>query len=83
MNVLLLGLGGGGGNILRSLKALFQREITPDVLKASGLVSRGQRVKVLGRGDISKALTIRAHKFSAKAQEKIAGLGGKAEVLES
>src|SRR5215204_6091960 len=38
-------------------------EITPDVLKASGLVSRGQRVKVLGRGDISKALTIRAHKF--------------------
>src|SRR6188474_283540 len=39
-------------------------EITPDVLKASGLVSRGQRIKVLGRGDISKALTIRAHKFS-------------------
>jgi large subunit ribosomal protein L15 len=56
-------------------------EITPDVLKASGLVSRGQRVKVLGRGDISKALTIRAHKFSGKAAEKIAAAGGTTEVL--
>ena len=56
-------------------------EITPDVLKASGLVSRGQRIKVLGRGDISKALTIRAHKFSGKAAEKIAAAGGTTEVL--
>jgi large subunit ribosomal protein L15 len=56
-------------------------EITPDVLKAEGLVSRGQRVKVLGRGDISKALTIRAHKFSGKAAEKIAAAGGTTEVL--
>ena len=56
-------------------------EITPDVLKAEGLVSRGQRVKVLGRGDISKALTIRAHKFSGTAAEKIAAAGGTAEVL--
>ncbi|MBA2259198.1 MAG: 50S ribosomal protein L15 [Acidobacteria bacterium] len=56
-------------------------EITPDVLKAAGLVSRGQRVKVLGRGDMSKALTIRAHKFSGKAAEKIAAAGGTAEVL--
>ena len=56
-------------------------EITPDVLKKARLISRGQRVKVLGRGDITKALTIRAHKFSGKAAEKIAAAGGTAEVL--
>ena len=56
-------------------------EITPDVLKAEGLVSRGQRVKVLGRGELAKALTVRAHKFSGKAAEKIAAAGGTAEVL--
>ena len=39
-------------------------------------------VKVLGNGDLTKALTVRAHRFSAKAQERITGLGGKAEVLE-
>ena len=38
-------------------------------------------MKVLARGDISKALTVRAHKFSGKAAEKIAAAGGKAEVL--
>ena len=56
-------------------------EVTPDVLKEAGLVSRGNRVKVLGRGDIDKALTVRAHKFSGKAAEKIAAAGGTTEVL--
>ena len=56
-------------------------EITPDVLKKARLISRGQRVKVLGRGDITKAFTIRAHKFSGKAAEKIAAAGGTVEVL--
>ena len=56
-------------------------EITPDVLKAEGLVSRNQRIKVLGRGDVTKAFTVRAHKFSGKAAEKIAAAGGTAEVL--
>jgi len=45
------------------------------------LVQSDVRVKVLARGDIGKALTIRAHKFSGKAAEKIAAAGGKAEVL--
>ena len=36
-------------------------------------------MKVLARGDISKALTVRAYKFSGKAAEKIAAAGGKAE----
>jgi large subunit ribosomal protein L15 len=56
--------------------------ITPDVLRERGLVSRQGPVKVLARGDISKALTVRAHKFSGKAAEKIAAAGGTAEVLQ-
>jgi large subunit ribosomal protein L15 len=38
-------------------------------------------VKVLGRGEITKGLTVRAHKFSGKAAEKIAAAGGAAETL--
>src|SRR6476619_6508508 len=42
---------------------------------------RVPKMQVLARGDISKGLTIRAHKFSGKAAEKSAAAGGKAEVL--
>ena len=56
-------------------------EVTPETLRESGLVGRVGRIKVLARGEISKALTVRAHKFSGKAAEKIAAAGGKAEVL--
>jgi large subunit ribosomal protein L15 len=56
-------------------------EITPELLRERGLVRGGDRIKVLARGDISKALTVRAHKFSGKAAEKIAAAGGTAEVL--
>jgi large subunit ribosomal protein L15 len=57
--------------------------VTPEVLQKRGLVRRTlDGVKILAKGDLTKALTVRAHKFSAKAQERIAGLGGKAEVLE-
>ena len=56
--------------------------ITPYLLREHGLVARGSaKVKVLGRGEIAKALTVRAHKFSGKAAEKIAAAGGAAEVL--
>src|SRR5262245_52949457 len=56
--------------------------ITRDAMREGGLVGRSGPVKVLARGDIAKALTIQAHKFSGKAAEKIAAAGGKAEVLE-
>jgi large subunit ribosomal protein L15 len=57
-------------------------DVTVDVLRESGLVRRSaKKIKVLARGDISKALTVHAHKFSGKAAEKIAAAGGKAEVL--
>jgi large subunit ribosomal protein L15 len=56
--------------------------ITPDLLHEHGLVSRATgKVKVLGRGEIAKALTVRAHKFSGKAAEKIAAAGGATEQL--
>jgi large subunit ribosomal protein L15 len=56
--------------------------VTPELLREHGLVSRGAApVKVLARGDVAKALTIRAHKFSGKAAEKIQAAGGTTEVL--
>jgi large subunit ribosomal protein L15 len=56
--------------------------ITPELLRETGLI-RGSRlkIKVLARGDIEKQLTVRAHKFSGKAAEKIAAAGGATEVL--
>src|SRR6187399_605000 len=51
-------------------------EVTPELLREHGLVGRTGGVKILARGDIAKKLTIRAHKFSAKAAEKIAAAGG-------
>ena len=57
--------------------------ITPEVLMQRGIVKKlNDGLKVLANGKLTKALTVRAHKFSAKAQEILAGLGGKAEVLE-
>ena len=57
-------------------------DITPELLIERGLVDRGRRVKVLARGDISKALTVHAHRFSGKAMEKIAAAGGRAETVQ-
>ena len=58
--------------------------VDPDTLRASGLVSdRTALIKVLARGEVTKALTVHAHKFSGKAAEKIAAAGGTASVLEA
>ena len=57
--------------------------VTPELLREHRLVQSADKpVKVLGRGDIAKKLTVRAHKFSGKAAEKIAAAGGAAESLE-
>ena len=56
--------------------------ITLDLLVERGLVSGVKRkVKVLARGEVGKALTVHAHKFSGKAAEKIAAAGGATELL--
>jgi large subunit ribosomal protein L15 len=57
-------------------------EVTPEVLAQQGLVrGKSKRIKILGDGSLSKALTVRAHGFSAKAKEKIEASGGKAELI--
>jgi large subunit ribosomal protein L15 len=55
--------------------------VTPELLRERGVVRSDGKIKVLGRGDIAVALTVRAHKFSGKAAEKIAAVGGTAETL--
>jgi len=56
--------------------------VTPELLRERGMIhSARQPIKVLARGDMSKNLTVRAHKFSGKAAEKIAAAGGAAEVI--
>ena len=51
---------------------------------SAGIVSsRTALVKVLARGEVTKALTVQAHKFSGKAAEKLAAAGGKAEAISS
>jgi large subunit ribosomal protein L15 len=56
--------------------------VTPALLVEKGLLSGGRHlVKVLGRGELGKALTVHAHKFSGKAAEKIAAAGGAAEAI--
>ena len=57
-------------------------EVNPESLRAAGLAKRKAPVKVLGRGDISKKLTVRAHAFSASAREKIEAAGGSCELVE-
>jgi large subunit ribosomal protein L15 len=56
--------------------------VTPQTLRSAGLAKRNHPVKILGRGEISKKLTVRAHAFSASAKEKIEKAGGTAEVIE-
>src|SRR6266576_3447385 len=57
--------------------------VTPDLLREKGLIASGGRkkIKVLARGEVGKALTVHAHKFSGKAAEKIAAAGGATEQL--
>src|SRR4030095_9680841 len=57
--------------------------VTPELLRERGLVRKAKsKIKVLGRGDITKKLTVQAHKCSGKAAEKIAAAGGSTEVLQ-
>ncbi|HPI39901.1 MAG TPA: 50S ribosomal protein L15 [Pseudobdellovibrionaceae bacterium] len=55
-------------------------EVTPEILKSKGFVS-GKKVKILGHGSLTVALTVKAHKFSETAKTAIEKAGGKAEVI--
>ena len=57
--------------------------IGPEELRAAGLVrKKAELVKILGNGEVGRAVTVSAHAFSKSAKEKIEAAGGRAEVLE-
>jgi len=68
---------------LDTLSAMFEAGtvVTPELVVERGLVTGNAPIKVLARGDVTKSLTVRAHKFSGKAAEKIAAAGGSTEVV--
>jgi large subunit ribosomal protein L15 len=68
---------------LSQLENVSGDTIGPDELRAAGLVrKKAYLVKILGNGEIGRAVTVRAHAFSKSAKEKIEAAGGTAEVLE-
>jgi len=67
---------------LDRLDAVGESEITPEVLKKAGVVHGKKPIKILGNGELKGALTVKAHKFSKTAQDKITKAGGKFEVLQ-
>jgi large subunit ribosomal protein L15 len=70
---------------LRDLEARFDdgAEVSPDSLREAGLATRREvPVKVLGEGELSKALTVHAHGFSKSAREKIEAAGGTCQTIE-
>jgi large subunit ribosomal protein L15 len=57
-------------------------EVSPVTLTEAGIIkSPRESVAILGRGELDRPLTVKAHRFSASAREKILGAGGSAEVL--
>lgn len=67
---------------LYQLDSLEETEVTPEVLKAHGLIGTARRpVKILGTGDLNRNVAVSAHAFSRTAREKIEGLGGRIEEL--
>ena len=66
---------------LDRLAELGLKEITPEILVKHKLAGKSDLIKVLGNGELKGAVTVRAHKFSKTAEEKITKAGGKAEVL--
>jgi large subunit ribosomal protein L15 len=65
------------------LARLSEDEIGVEELKTAGLVGKKEvLVKILGDGEIGRAVTVRAHAFSKTAKEKIEAAGGDVEVLE-
>jgi large subunit ribosomal protein L15 len=69
---------------VRDIHELEETEITVDVLRARGLIgSKKQPLKILGTGDLKRAVKVTAHAFSSSAREKIEAAGGTATVIGS
>jgi large subunit ribosomal protein L15 len=59
----------------------LEGDITPSMLEELGIARKGVPIKILGDGEISKPVTVQAHKFSASARAKIEAAGGRCEVV--
>jgi large subunit ribosomal protein L15 len=57
-------------------------EVTPETLRERGMIRHKGRVKVLAEGDLDRALTVKAHAFSASAKSKIEEAGGSVEIID-
>ncbi len=66
---------------LDTITASELTEVTPENLLSQGLVSKGAMIKVLGRGTLSRPVTVSAHAFSASARAAIEAAGGTVETL--
>jgi large subunit ribosomal protein L15 len=67
---------------LDTIEATGLDDITPEALHAKGLIHKGALVKVLGRGEITRAVRVEAHAFSKSAAEAIKSAGGSTEVRD-
>jgi large subunit ribosomal protein L15 len=68
---------------LTDLANLEAEVVTVDLLREKGLVGKRESVKVLGGGELGRALSVTAHAFSRSAREKIEKAGGKAVTLDA
>ena len=66
---------------LDTIQATGLDEVTPEVLRERGLMHKKGLVKILGRGQIDRAVTVRAHAFSRSAEAAITAAGGTVETL--
>jgi len=66
---------------LDTLEAVGGDEVSPETLRAAGLVHKHGLVKVLGRGELTRSVRVKAHAFSASAEQAITAAGGTVEVL--
>jgi len=66
---------------LDTLEAAGLDAVDPEVLHAKGLVHKGALVKILGRGEITRAVQVKAHAFSKAAESAIVAAGGSVEVI--
>ena len=68
---------------LDALEGFEGEDVSPETLRAAGLVHKHGLVKVLGRGELTRALRVKAHAFSRSAEQAITAAGGTVEVIPS
>jgi len=64
-------------NLERLAKAEGIVEFTPEIMAEQGIIGKKDKVKILGKGEISQGIIVSAHKFSKTARQKIEAAGGK------